>query len=345
MKPATIAILISILGSFLFSACTLLPDKPDPLEMTATVVALTPTANPPTATPLPPLAILIVPQDADQTLANEVEATMKELASENRMRFQNRPSLSVAELTKDMAIVAAIPPDPGLTALAQTAPNTQFAAIGISGITTMDNLSLVQSQSYDPEELAFIAGYIAGVITPDWRAGILLPTDLATASMLLQAFSNGLHFWCGLCQPVYAPFVVYPQSAQVVNPSDAVSALSTVDTLRNVGVMTFYVPSEVSSIALLEYIAQKQAMLIGTSQPPSTVAGQWVVSLRSASLADSFEALWIDLVGGRGGITINVPLDLADTGSGLLGESRRRVVQEMLEELTNGVIFPGLVPD
>ncbi|MGA9398367.1 MAG: hypothetical protein WBV22_08930 [Anaerolineaceae bacterium] len=344
-KPAKRVFLIYLLGSLLFSACSFLPDKPDPAELTATAIALTPTVTPVTPTPLPPLAILIAPQGSDQTLAGELETSMKGLSTTGGMRFQVRPSLTTTELTPDMAIVAAISPDPGLAALAQAAPETQFVAIGINDITAGDNLSLIRSQSYDAESLAFIAGYIAGVITPDWRAGILLPADQTSAASLLQGFSNGLHFWCGLCQPAYAPFVVYPQSAQIANPADAVTSLSTVDTLNNMGVQTIYVPPEVSTTALLEYIAQKQGMIIGTSQPPASVAGQWVVTLHSGSPVGSFETLWVDLMDGKGGVIIDVPLELTDIGSGLLGESRQRVIRDMLVELSSGLIFPGLVPD
>jgi hypothetical protein len=48
---------------------------------------------------------------------------------------------------------------------------------------------------------------------------------------------------------------------------------------------------------------------------------------------------------GQVGGDVTVPLALANTGSGLLGEARRRVVLEMLAELTNGLIDPGYVQD
>lgn len=345
LKPEIRILIFCLIGILFFTACSIFPGKPEPSELTATAFALTPSAIPVTPTSLPPLAILIVPQTADQTLAVGMEQTMKELSSADGLRFQIRPSLSPAELTTDIKIVAALAPDPGLTALAQAAPEIQFIAVGIDSVEALNNLSVIRTHSFDGENLAFIAGYIAGVITPDWRAGILLPSDQTIASNLLQAFSNGLHFWCGLCQPLYAPFVAYPQSAQIVNPADAVSSLSTVDALRNMGVQTFYVPPEVSTTALLEYIAQNQALIIGTLPPPASVTGQWVVSLTAASPLGSFATLWAEIKAGKGAVTINVPLELADTGAGLLDEARQRVVREMLVELSNGLIFPGLVPE
>lgn len=337
--------LILLLGSVLLAACSLIPEKTSPADLTATVIALTPTAIPATPTPLPPLAILIAPGGADQVLAGELEQQMKSLAEAGKMRFQVRPSLTTADLTPDVAIVAALPPDPGLAGLSQAAPDTQFIGVGIDGLTAGGNLSVIHSRAYDGEDLAFIAGYIAGVITPDWRAGILLPADQNTAAQLLQAYGNGLHFWCGLCQPLYAPFVVYPQSAQVTNPADPVATLSTVDTLTNLGVTTIYIPGEVSTSPLLEYIGQKQVVMIGSGTPPASVAQLWVVSLRTGDPLDSFRSAWDRLVSGNGGFEIEIPLELAETGAGLLDEARQRVVNEMLDELSNGLIDPGLVPE
>ncbi len=123
-KPAFYVLVVLLAGSLLFSACTLFPGKPDPAALTATAIALTPSVTPVTPTPLPPLAILIVPQGADQSLASGLENSMKELTTASGMRFQTRASLTTAELTEDMDIIVAISPDPGITALAQAAPTT-----------------------------------------------------------------------------------------------------------------------------------------------------------------------------------------------------------------------------
>lgn len=345
MKSAGPLCLMVLISSLLLAACSLLPAKTPPADLTATAIALTPTAIPATPTPLPPLAILIVPDGADQVLADELEQEMKLLAEAGGMRFQVRPSLSGGDLTPDMKIVTALPPDPGLATLAQSAPDTQFIGVGIEGLNAGGNLSVIHARAYDGEDLAFIAGYIAGVITPDWRAGILLPADQANSALLLQAFSNGLRFWCGLCQPLYAPFIVYPQSAQINNPSDPVATLSTVDTLTNLGVTTIYIPSEVTTTALLEYIGQKQVRMIGTGTPPSSITNLWVVSLRSSDPIDSFSTLWDQVASGNGGVEIEIPLELAETGAGLLDAARQRVVNEMLVELSSGLIDPRLVPE
>jgi hypothetical protein len=345
MNPNKYSVQLIIIGSLLLSACSIIQSKTPSPDLTATMIALTPTKNPATPTSLPPLVVLVSPDGADTALAEQLEQKMKSLADIGDMRFQVRPALAMADLSTDMTIVAAMAPDPGLSALAQAAPKTQFIGIGIEGLTAGENLSMIHARVYDDESLAFIAGFIAGVITPDWRAGILLPMDQTSALLLLQAYSNGLHYWCGLCQPAYAPFVVYPQSAQVTTPADLVATLSTVDTLTNVGVTTIYLPAEVSTTALLEYIAQKRVMMIGVGEPPASVASFWVVSLRAGSPIGPFESVWADVLDGHGGIDIEIPLELTDTGAGLLGEARQRVINEMLVELSSGLIDPGLILD
>lgn len=345
INPSRRLFLLLLLASLFFSGCSLFPSKTPVADQTATIAALTPTESPATPTALPPLAVLVVPVGADPSLAQQLEQTMKTLAETAEMRFQVRPSLNQNELSADMTIVAALSPDPGIAALALASPQTQFIGVGIEGLTAGENLSLIHAQAYDTQEMAFIAGFIAGVITPDWRAGILLPADQAEADLLLQAYGNGLHYWCGLCQPAYAPFVVYPQSAQVLNPSEPVAALSTVDTLINAGVTTIYIPDGVMTTAFLEYMAQKHIMMIGSGKPPEDVASLWVVSLQAGSPLAAFESIWLEALEDHGGGTIIVPLALANTEAGLLGGARQRVVNDMLEELSNGLIEPGLVPD
>jgi hypothetical protein len=345
INPFRREIQILLLVGLLISGCSLFPSNTPPPDLTATVAALTPTDRPVTPTPLPPLAVLVVPDGADPTLAEQLEQKMRTLTEAAEMRFQVRPSLSQNELSDDMTVVAVLAPDPGLSALASATLQTQFIGVGIEGLAAGNNLSLIHAQAYDAQDLAFIAGFIAGVITPDWRAGILLPSDQTDAALLQQAYSNGLHYWCGLCQPAYAPFVVYPQFAQILNSTDPVAALTPVDSLVNAGVTTIYIPDGVMSTELSEYIAQKQIMMIGTVEPPESTASLWVVSLQAGSLLGVFDSVWLEIMAGRGGRDAIVPLALSNTEAGLLGEPRQRVVTEMLTELMSGLIDPGSVPD
>lgn len=92
-------------------------------------------------------------------------------------------------------------------------------------------------------------------------------------------------------------------------------------------------------------MAQKLIMMIGSGEPPENAASLWVVSLQAGSPLAAFDSIWLEAMEGRGGGKIIVPLELAHTEAGLLGGARQRVVNDMLEELTNGLIEPGLVPD
>ena len=115
---------------------------------------------------------------------------------------------------------------------------------------------------------------------------------------------------------------------------------------HQLGVTTIYVPGGVTTTALLEYIGQKQVMMIGTGESTENAANLWVVSLRAGSpLAHSSRSGWNQLTGRGGSGCIEFHWILGNTGAGLLGEARQRVVNEMLVELSNGLIDPGLVPD
>ena len=49
------------------------------------------------------------------------------------------------------------------------------------------------------DQQAFLAGYIAGMVAPEWRVGILSQKDTPGGDAAVLAFSNGYHFYCGDC--------------------------------------------------------------------------------------------------------------------------------------------------
>ena len=49
------------------------------------------------------------------------------------------------------------------------------------------------------DQQAFLAGYIAGMVAPEWRVGILSQKDTPGGDAAVTAFANGYHFYCGDC--------------------------------------------------------------------------------------------------------------------------------------------------
>ncbi len=185
---------ISLLLLASLSACVI-GRQPEPTASPTETAIPSPTAVP---TPSLPLAILVVPADMDPTASDAYQKTVYELAQQSSMRFQVRNTLSPEDLEPALRIVIALPPDPGIVALAAAAPQAQFLAINIPGINAGGNVSVLASTGAI-DTPAFVAGYAAAMISDDFRAGMILPKDDAGAQQAATAFANGMAYYCGLC--------------------------------------------------------------------------------------------------------------------------------------------------
>src|SRR3990172_6244929 len=79
-----------------------------------------------TGTPTIPLAILVLPADLPTETSNLYQKTVYDLAQSAVYRFQVRNSLTPADVSEPgLKIVVALPPDPGVAALAASAQQAQ----------------------------------------------------------------------------------------------------------------------------------------------------------------------------------------------------------------------------
>ncbi len=134
--------------------------------------------------------------------SDQYQTLVYNLAQANGMRFQVRNVLTPADLAFEGAalkVVIALPPDPGLAALTAAAPGVQFLAVGIPGLAAAPNLSSIGAAGLPVDQQAFLAGYIAGMVAPEWRVGILIPERYRRRRAAVRdAFTNGYHFYCGI---------------------------------------------------------------------------------------------------------------------------------------------------
>ncbi len=194
--------------------------------LTACGLAGTPTPTPagPTSTPQPtitatpviePLTILVLPAEMPQADYNHYQTMIYDMAQTAGMRFQVRNSLTPADLAFEgpaLKVVVALPPDPGLAELAAAAPDVQFLAISIPDLPAAPNLSTVGATGVPLDQQAFLAGYIAGLVAPEWKVGVLYQKDNPEGELARDAFTNGFVFYCGTCRnPVFSqPAGIYP---------------------------------------------------------------------------------------------------------------------------------------
>ena len=227
-------------------------------------------------------------------------------------------------------------PDPGIAALAAAAPEVQFLAINIPGITAGGNISVL-GDSVQPDIAGFLAGYTAAMITEDYRIGMLMPKDNADALTSLNAFAAGMSYYCGTCRPVLFYSWTYPQYLEIGAEEDPANYNAYADILilqRDVG--TIYLHPSIVTPDLINYIGTTGVNMIGTISPEQRPAG-WVMTIQP-DVIKAIQNAWPGLISGQGGVTVQAPLGLADVDTNLLSEGKQRLVEQTLSDLQAGLI-------
>jgi hypothetical protein len=319
----------------ILSACG---GKSDQIAQPTAVPSPTPQ---PTATIIPtpstPLAILIVPADMDKATSDLYQKTVYELAQASGFRFQVRNTLSAMDLTDPtLKVVIVLPPDPGITTYALTAPNVQFLAVDIPGISAGGNISALAG-SDQVEVPAFLAGYVLSMLIDDYHIGLLIPKDDANGQRALYAFDNGKKYYCGLCTPFYISAVGYPQFLSVPAGEDPSGYANTLISTYDVEGM--YIYPTLSDPDFLSYIGTQGALLVGTSAPEPRPGG-WVMTIHPDTIK-AIQKAWAQLIAGQGGLNIQSPLGISDVDTTILTPGKLRLAQETLEGLLAGRIVPS----
>lgn len=299
-----------------------------------------------TATAPTPLVILVLPADMAKDETNSYETATYNLAQQNAMRFQVLNSLTPSDVNLEgqaLKVVIAFPPDPGLAALSAAAPQTQFLAIGIPGLKATPNLSTVGASGPPIDQQAFLAGYTAALLAEDYRIGIVTLKGDPQGMAAEAAFINGMHYYCGLCNPAFPPFYSYPIRIEI--PSDVSTSQYPLygGPLQNYMASVVYVYPPVATPELLGSLAQSGLELIGESLPSASLKSSWIASLKP-ELLPVIQQIFPDLLAGHGGQTIASPLSLMDVNPDLLSAGKQRLVQNVLDGLQAGLISPGVTP-
>jgi hypothetical protein len=341
---AKFALLILILA-LLLGAC-----GPKATVAPTAIPSETPTPAPTlTPTPSTPLAILVVPTDMDKATSDLYQKTVYDLAQASGFRFQVRNTLSAADvLDSTLKVVIVLPPDPGIAVLAAAAPQAQFMVVNVPGITAGGNVSVLANNA-DVLTSAFLAGYVAAMVTDDYRVGMIIPKDNPQALQAFQAFANGMAYSCGQCTvvnlyaypwcvPLY-PAPCFPRSVEI--PSDAKAdtygAYADILMTQN-NVETIYVYPDVATDALLTYLGT-----VGVASISNTMPAQRPASFIMAMQPDTIKAIqaaWPDLIAGKGGVSIQSPLGMTNIDPALLTEGKQRLADQVLLDLLAGRIKP-----
>jgi hypothetical protein len=288
--------------------------------------------------------ILVAPPETASTEFERLLSTLAELAEAEDLDFEVRSSFTQEDLSPDLKVVAAIPPDPGLAALAQAAPTTQFLGIAIPGLEPAPNLSIINTQEISPDRMGFLAGYLAAVVAPEWRVGVISTNDTPEGVSQRRGFLNGAIFFCGLCRQSYPPFNTYPMYVEAPSGSSPQEWQTVGNILIDQAVEIAYIAPGVSDESLFEHLASAGINLIGSVPLPTGLRDQWIATI-SGDIPSALEAIWPDLIAGQGGASQPALLTVTHINPDLFSPGRQRLVDNLIVELSSGFIDTGVVTD
>lgn len=294
----------------------------------------------PTATPQPRVALVgFSGSSSDSSVV--VQETLQELAAQNGLLVEQFSDLAMMNSFDGVQLIVVASSVPGIDSFAAGHPSLKILVIGQTELQPGGNLSLVISQSSQADQKGFVAGYLASVITQDWRVGVITLAGSAEAEAVRTAFNHGVVFYCGLCRPVYPPFFTYPVYSELAEGSTLEAQQAAADVLIANAVETVYVEGGAASDGLLEYLAQSGVQLIGDQPPSPAVQGQWVASIQS-NIADSLRAAWERIMSGESGFLVSAPLSIQAYNEELLSSGRLRLVEQLLDDFNKGYIGTGV---
>jgi hypothetical protein len=340
------AIWITCLG-LLSSACGLVSPKNEP-TLTASP-SLAPTVTPiptltPTPTPLPLTAVLLAPAGADDA-KGRLQTALNDIVTAHGLRWQIRQQLSPQDLVPELRLVVAVPPDPGIAQLAAAAPDTQFLALGIPELEAAPNLSVIDAIGDRPDQQGFIAGVIAAMLAPDWRAGVISLSDTVDGRSARTGFLNGVEYFCGLCRPLnpHPPFYEYPLYFELPLTATSAEWQEAANYMVDHAVGTVYVGPQAGDETMLSILAQAGVNIIGNGEPPANVTSSWVVSMSTDPLAFIQEQV-AGLLDGNltGGQSLVVPIQFTNINPATFTPGKQRLAQQTLSDLQTGYIDTGV---
>jgi hypothetical protein len=268
---------------------------------------------------------------AGTALIAQAQAALEELAVAAEMEFSSLEVLPDDEAA-GVALLVALPPVPGLQAWAETHPAVHSVSLGIAGLQAASNLSVISPEGIRYDQLGFALGYLAAMVTPEYRVGAVV-LDASVANLALaRGFVAGGTYYCGLCRPVHPPYVEYPAYLEGRPANLAAEGLS-----------TLLVAPQPQSLADLGLPANSEVALVGVGEPASDLAPSWIAS-GDFDVAAALEAAWTQAKTGQGGTTLPLTIQFHSVDESVISEGRLALAEALLADISAGLIDTGVDP-
>jgi hypothetical protein len=318
----------------------LLPASPTP-EATQPPVATNTPLPPPTDTPVPKRLILVTGSGSSADLLDPARVASIAAAQAAGIQFEEREALLPADLTPDMYVVVFLSAPEDLPSALSTAPATQFVVVSANDLPAASNLTVLRTQA---THQAFIAGMIAVLLSDDWRAAGMIPSE---SPDLQGAFQNGGRYFCGTCAPGWPLGLNYPIIGSIPAADSTGWLASATDLFDNGKAEVYYLSPAAATPEVLAYLngrVQFETLirLVGSGPPPAGLEAQWAASVGFDLSAPLQQALTAAMAGQSSG-SVTVPVQVTNINPDLLSPGRVALVNSAMADLAVGLINPDRI--
>jgi len=338
-------IIASIVLVFVIAACepSSVLETIDPEEMNTESPSEVETEIPPTLTPTQSVqkVILISEQGVDEFTLLQVQMALETLTTEAGYALEIQDEASLEAMT-GVLLVVSIGGDIDVDNLAQRYPEVPFVVVDNPNAVPASNVYVIGDPIVDQQNRAFMAGYLAALISEDYKVAALVSSEIDATEILLESFVIGARFFCGLCQPKYPPYQSFPQWQTLPGDNLEDQYQPIIDSFGNNGVEVLYVHGDLAVSPVMN-AASENGMTVLSDQSPEMRLNNYagtIVHDPSQALSE----LLPEILNGREGNRVPASIILADRNPALVSEGRYSMFLEMAENLQNGLVSAEAVP-
>ncbi len=262
-------------------------------------------------------------------MTDEVVDAVKTLAEETGLVLLVSESLETLPSDPGTRLVVAESGQSGLEAAVTAHPSARFLLLDASGVHIPIGAPVSPDEAFESRR-CFAAGYATSLLAPDYRIGALLSPSPSGGP---SAFTQGVVYGCGLCNPAYPPFAEYPLVTAVNSEFEAMAAL---EELAQQGVTTVYLGAGITTAPLAQAANALGMTLLGAQPPPASSGLLWAGSLR-ADLPAALRQAWTGAENDSTS-TYVAPLRLEHADPGIFSPGRQFDLMQLIERLESGAV-------
>lgn len=333
MKPFITRRIYLAIASVILIALVAACSKPTQTPITQTSLPTVEATIPATAIPA---SLLVL--DPTGAATQDVQDSLQGFASSNGLNYR-----SSSEPNPDytgVKMVVAFMRGSEIKEQVSKYPEIQFLFIGNPDIESGGNVSLLRNKL---EDLAFMAGYLATVTAEDWRSGGLLSSSTLGVDMLGNAFTNGGAYECGVCTPLYPPYMNYPVYQDVSGKTSAAEMMPDVEALNGNVVDTAFISQSADFPEVLDALQTEEVTVIG--EKISSADHARYAAILGYDEKTALTEMLPKLLAGEGGQNLVSRVVILEVNDSLkITPGRQDLFNQAAEKLVGGWIIPLSVP-